>query len=138
MSSECYIPPPNNTEGLKWSNAYHLLLMALPNIFHPKKLARNLRHPIGEVLHTRHNQYSIGEDGLHVVEHLLFGRLVTVDVVKEDRFVNGIGGRLQQLFRPDFYYGHGDYFPHPFRLVDRTFVDGTVFDYNQHLQRSKK
>lgn len=112
--------------------------MALPNIFHPKKLARNLRHPISEVLHTCHKQYPIGEDGLHVVEHRLFGKLVTVDVVKEDRFVNGVGGRLQQLFRPDFYYGYGDYFPHPFQLIERTYVNGTVFDYNHHIQRFKK
>ncbi len=127
-----------NEGGLRWGYTYHLLFMVLPNILHPKKLAKNIMHPIGEVLHTHHKQYPIGEDSLHVVEHRLFGKLVTIDVVREDTFANGIRGRLRQLFKEDFYYGHCEYFPRPFQLVDRTCIEGNVFDYNGHLSKFKK
>lgn len=41
-------------EGLKLKNVHHLPLMWTPNLLHPRKLAANLRHPIGEVFHTSH------------------------------------------------------------------------------------
>lgn len=114
-------------EGLKWKNAHHLVLMWTPNVLHPKKLAANLRHPIREVLHTSHNQYPVEmKEGVeyHLVEHRLLDRLVTVDVVSLDTFPKGLIPRIKQLFDTNFYYGHDEYFPQPFRLVNRAFVTG--------------
>ncbi len=110
-------------EGLRWRNAYHLPLMWLPNVVNPRKLIRNLHAPITEVLHTSHIQYPVAmEEGIEyfVVEHRLGAMDITVDVVTPDVFPKGLVSRVRQLFDPKFYYGHADYFPHPFKLVDRT------------------
>ncbi|KKR77004.1 MAG: hypothetical protein UU21_C0001G0058 [Candidatus Levybacteria bacterium GW2011_GWA2_40_8] len=124
-------------EGLRLRNAYHILLLWTPNIFHPQKLAANIRHPIGEVIHTSHKQRPVEmKEGVeyHVVEHRLVGKLVTVDVVTPTTFPKGIIPRVRQLFDIRFYYGHDRDFPHPFMLVNRTFVTAG-FDQQTHLQR---
>ena len=123
--------------GVKLANAYHLFLMALPNILNPHKLAVNVRHPIHEVIHTGHRQYPLGET-THVVEHVLFERLVTVDVIEEDTFPKGLISRVKQLFRRDFYYGHCEYFPQPFRLVERKYVNGNGFNLDEHLKKYRR
>ena len=98
-----------------------MVLMVLPNVFQLKKLIQNVRHPIHDWAHTRHRQYPVG-GGQYLVEHYWFGRLVTVDTVVMDKFAKGFFGRLRQLFGSDFYYGHCEYFPQPFRLVERKYI----------------
>ncbi len=134
---EAVNPPVFEHTGGNLKNGFHLLLMWAPNIFHPKKLLNNLRHPIGEVLHTRHEQYSVeGNPEVYAVEHELFGRLVTVDIVRRSRFPKPLLLRMKQLFNGDFYYGHAEYFPEAFRLIDRTFVeDGANFDVEGHVKK---
>lgn len=131
------IPTTTEHMGLTFKNAPHLLLMIAPNLLHPGKLLNNLRHPVGEVLHTKHVQYPVEEaNEVYAVEHKLFGRLVTVDIVKRDRFRKGYLLRLRQLFDRRFYYGHAQYFPKPFRLVDRTFIDDpNSFDVDSHVKK---
>lgn len=130
---------PTSKKRTKIIDASYLLLMWLPNVLNPRKSIANLRHPVHEVTHTTHKQYPIDGDSLHAVEHLLFNRLVTIDVIERDVFQKGLISRTKQLFRADFYYGHGQYFPQPFRLVDRTFVKkGIIFDREEHLRRFKK
>ncbi len=126
---------PQNKERLK--NAHHLALMWTPNLLNPPKLINNLRHPIGEVFHTKHTQYPVDmREGIeyHVVEHRMFDKLVTVDVIHQDTFPKGIIPRLKQLFDKDFYYGHDKFFPQPFRLINRTFVSDN-FDLENHVQQ---
>lgn len=123
-------------EGLRWKNAHHILFMWTPNVLHPRKLAANLRHPIHEVIHTSHKQYPVEmKEGVeyHVVEHRLGERLVTVDVVTPDTFPKGIIARTKQLFDTKFYYGHDKYFPEPFRLVNRAFVNNG-FNQEEHIR----
>jgi hypothetical protein len=119
----------------------HAVLMITPNILHPQKLATNLRHPIHEVVHTKHRQYPLeGTDNRYVVEHDFFGRLVTLDIVETDSFTQGLIPRVKQLFRPDFYYGHAEYFPQPFKLVNRTYITnqkGNIFNSDEHLNKFK-
>ncbi len=126
-----------NTRKVKAKNTSHLFLMWLPNIFNPHKLIANIRHPINEVFHTKHNQYPVG-DSFHIVEHVLFNRVVTVDVVEKSEFPRGLANRTRQLFKRDFYYGHDQYFPEPFKLVNRTFIKkGVVFDRQEHASQFK-
>ncbi len=112
----------------------HVPLLVLPNILNPYKLVTNLRHPIHEVLHSQHEQYPIGDQGLHVVKHEFLGRVVTVDLIKETEFAEGFIPRLRQLFSRDFYYGHCEYFPRPFRLVDRSYMSTNGGDFDQHVR----
>ena len=128
-----------NNEGLRLNNTHHLFLMILPNLLHPRKLARNVRHPIFEVLHKGQRQQPIeaGKDR-YIVEHTLFGKLVTVDIVDRDVFPEGLLARARQLFREDFYYGHNEYFTQAFRLCDRTYVTGEIFNYEEHINRFRK
>lgn len=129
--------PDRVEEGLKPSNAYHLLLLWMPNILNPHKLVANLRHPIGEVFHTNHKQRPVTvKDGVsyHVVEHRLIGKLVTVDIVTPTIYQEGLFPRLKQLFDRKFYYGHDKDFPHPFMLVNRTFVNSR-FNEESHLDK---
>ena len=110
----------NNTlepKGLSLNNIHHFLLMLTPNIFSPK-LIDNLRHPIGEWIHTSHKQFPIDNEGSYVVEHYLGERLVTVDLVKQDEWKTGMGC-IAQLFAKDFYYGHDKFFPYVFKLQGR-------------------
>jgi len=70
--------------------------------------------------------------------NLLFNRLVTVDVVERSAFAEGLIPRVKQLFRGDFYYGHDQYFPQPFKLIDRTFVKkGVILDREEHARKFK-
>jgi hypothetical protein len=129
--------PDRVEEGLRPSNAYNLLLLWAPNIFNPRKLVANLRHPIGEVFHTNHKQrpFAIKKGTpYYVVEHRLFGHLVTVDVVIPTTFPKGLLPRIKQLFDRKFYYGHDKDFPQPFMLVNRTFVDECEFNEKTHLR----
>ncbi|MBI2621342.1 MAG: hypothetical protein HYW63_01690 [Candidatus Levybacteria bacterium] len=129
--------PDRIQEGLRWNNLHHLLLLWTPNIFNPYKLIANLRHPIGEVFHTNHKQRPVkrtDETQYYIVEHRLFGRLVTVDVVIPTTFQKGIILRIKQLFNRRFYYGHDRDFPRPFILVNRTFVNDD-FDQKRFLKR---
>ncbi len=120
-------------------NVLHLLLMWTPNILNPSKAFSNLRNPVGEVIHTKHSQYLVEENNpskdIYVVEHLLRGKLVTVDLVRRDRFPKPWLLRLKQLFEKDFYYGHAQYFPQPFRLIDRTFVSEEPFDIKEYAKK---
>ena len=127
--------PEHTRENLR--NGFHLLLMCVPNIFHPRKALNNLRHPVHEVFHTKHKQYPIeANPDIHVVEHTLFGRLVTVDVIRRSRFPKPLILRFKQLFERDFYYGHAQYFPKPFRLIDRTYIeDAKSFNVNSHVSK---
>lgn len=123
-------------EGAKFKNIHHLALMWTPNLLNPHKLGANLRHPIGEVFHTKHTQYPIElKEGIeyHIVEHRMFNKLTTVDIVHVDEFPKGFMARLKQLFDRNFYYGHDKYFPKPFKLVNRTFVDKD-FDLRSHIE----
>lgn len=134
VSTELTSSVPN--EGLRWKNAHHVVLMLAPNILHPIKLAANLRRPIHEFVHTNHKQYPVEmREGVeyHVVEHRLLGRLVTVDVVTPDAFPRGLLPRVKQLFDRKFYYGHDKYFPQPFRLVNREFVNER-FNQEEHVR----
>ena len=129
--------PDRIEEGLKPSNAYHLLLLWTPNILNPHKLKANLRHPIGEMFHTNHKQRPVKVRrgvAYYVVEHRLFGHLVTVDVVRATTFAKGILPRIQQLFDRNFYYGHDKDFPQPFILIDRKFVVCN-FRVKSHLKK---
>ncbi len=128
----------NRRKNNLWRIAPHAFLMVLPNLLHPHKLVANIRHPIYEVVHTGHKQYPLETDDRHVVEHSIFGRLVTIDVIDRDEFPKGLVPRVKQLFRKDFYYGHCEYFPQPFRLVDRTYVNGNIFDYQEHIRKFRK
>lgn len=117
----------------------YLLQMWTPNFLNPKKLASNLRHPIHEVFHTSHIQYPIEmKEGVeyHVVEHKIGPKLVTIDVVKPTQLAKGIMPRVKQLFDSRFYYGHSQYFPEPFELVNRTFVK-KGFDKEEYLEQFK-
>ena len=109
--------------------------MWVPNLLHPGKLANNLKNPIGEVFHTKHSQYPLDSDSkVFAVEHELFGRKVTLDIVKPAKFPRAWLLKTMQLFDPKFYYGHANYFPQAFELVDRTFLPkGTIFDINDYL-----
>ena len=127
-------------EGHRLNNIHHLGLLYVPQVLNPQKLLLNLRHPIGEGFHTSHNQYPVDiiEDlEYHVVEHKLFKNIVTVDVVHQDSFAEGLVERARQLFRMDFYYGHVKFFPQPFKLVDRTFV-GKGFNLDGHVEEVLK
>jgi len=120
-----------------WKNVHHVGIMWAPNVLHPAKLRANVAHPIGEVFHTSHKQYPIEliPDREHyLVEHNLFDKLVTVDLIVPDTFRPGIVNRTKQLFDRNFYYGHAGYFPQPFKLIDRTLV-GRDFNMEQHLAR---
>lgn len=129
--------PDRVLEGLRWNNFHHLLLLWTPNILNPHKLIANLRHPVGEVFHTNHKQRPVKkteETQYYIVEHRLFGRLVTVDVVVPTTFSKGIVSRVKQLFDKRFYYGHDRDFPHPFILVNRRFVDDE-FSQEDYLRK---
>ena len=135
--------PDRIQEGLKWNNVHHLLLLWTPNILNPHKLFANLRHPIGEVVHTNHKQHPIERKKraqYYVVEHRLLDRLVTVDVVTPTEFPKGFIPRVKQLFDRNFYYGHDRDFPRPFTLINRTFVDGDFNeqDYSRKIMGSYK
>jgi len=122
--------------GLTWSNSYHLILMALPNILNPYKLYRNLKHPFYETIHTQHKQYPLEEkSGIHVVEHRLFGKLLTVDLIEKNKEIKGLTSRVRRLFSRDFYYGHCEYFPHSFRLINRTYVRDKQFSLEDHIRK---
>lgn len=125
------------TRGVRVDNAYHLALVWTPNILNPHKLLANVTNPVGEVLHTRHNQYPVeiirGQE-YHVVEHMLLNKLTTVDIIRESVFASGFLPRIKQLMGRDFYYGHDKYFPEPFQLVDRTFI-GSGFHMGRHLEK---
>ncbi|KKQ34049.1 MAG: hypothetical protein US51_C0054G0002 [Microgenomates group bacterium GW2011_GWA2_37_6] len=128
--------PDRIEEGLKLNNIHHLLLLWTPNIFNPHKLIANLRHPIGEVFHTNHKQRPVKkteETEYYIVEHRLFGKLVTVDIIIPTAFHNGIIPRIKQLFDRRFYYGHDKDFPQPFILVNRTFIKDR-FDQGDYLK----
>lgn len=130
--------PDRVLEGLRWNNLHHLLLLWTPNILNPHKLIANLRHPIGEIFHTNHKQRPVkktDETQYYIVEHKLFGKLVTVDVVIPTTFPQGIIPRIKQLFDRRFYYGHDRDFPHPFILVNRIFVDDK-FNRDEYLNFS--
>lgn len=131
-STQTDIPPKP-----KWMYLPDLLLMWTPNIFNPNKLIDNITNPIGEVFHTKHIQYPVKDDpSKYIVEHKLFGKLVTVDLVERDRFRNGPILRLKQLFDRRFYYGHAQEFPKAFRLISRTFVQNPEeFDVQEHAKR---
>lgn len=138
MTTEQKTTNLTRNHGVRVSNGHHLLMMWLPNILNPHKLAANIRNPIHEVFHTKHKQYSIDGDSLHIVEHVLFNRVVTVDVVERSEFAAGLVARTKQLFGRDFYYGHDQYFPQPFRLIERTFVKkGVIFDREEHAKKFK-
>ena len=124
-------------ERSKWKSVHHLVLMVTPNLLNPRKLAANIRHPFREVFHTNHKQYPVEmREGVeyHVVEHRRFGKLETVDIFVSDTFAQGLIPRVKQLLNATFYYGHDQYFPKPFRLVDRSFV-GNGFDREAHLRK---
>ncbi len=105
----------------------HLLLMWLPNCLNPHKLKSNLRHPIREVFHTSHKQYRVPKG--YVVEHFFFGDLVTMDFIQKADFETGLVPRLKQLLRRDFYYGHCEFFPQAFKLIERKYVMRGGFNY---------
>ena len=131
---------PNYAQEKKSDRIEYGLLMMTPNVLNLRKLVSNIRHPIHEILHTRHVQYPIAmEEGVeyHVVEHKLGPKLVTIDVIKPTPLARGVIPRMKQLFDSRFYYGHAEYFPQPFELVDRTFVR-KGFDKEKHLQKFKK
>lgn len=135
--------PDRIQEGLKWRNAHNLLLLWTPNILNPHKLFANLRHPIGEVFHTNHKQKPIERKKkaqYYVVEHRLFDKLVTVDVVTPTEFPKGLIPRMKQLFDRNFYYGHDRDFPQPFMLINRTFVAESFNeeDYSKKIVGSHK
>lgn len=135
--------PDRIQEGLNLRNAHNLLLLWTPNIFNPYKLLANLRHPIGEVIHTNHKQKPIEKKEraqYYVVEHRLFEKLVTVDVITPTTFPKGFVPRIRQLFDKNFYYGHDRDFPQPFTLINRTFVAGRFNekDYSKKIVRSHK
>jgi hypothetical protein len=124
-------------EGLRLKNVYHLGFMWAPNLLNPNKLLVNLRHPIREVFHTSHRQEPVEMlEGVeyHLVEHLVGDRLVTVDIIKSDTFPKGITSRLKHLFDNNFYYGHANYFPLPFRLINRTYVNSD-FSKKDYIER---
>jgi hypothetical protein len=109
-------------ETSKLKKAANIPLMWTPNIFSPK-LFKNLRSPFTEILHGHHRQYAVDMiEGVeyHVVEHGLGLMDMAVDVVAVDSFPQGLIPRIRQLFRQDFYYGHAQYFPQPFRLIARS------------------
>lgn len=123
-------------EGLNRRNAHHLAFLWVSNLLNPHKLAVNARHPIGEWLHTSHKQGPVEMvEGVeyHLVEHRLGSRLVTIDIIQPDEFARGLIPRARQLFDGDFYYGKDEYFPYPFRLVDRTYVKDN-FDQGEHVR----
>lgn len=127
----------NYSQEKKSDRIEYLLLMWAPNVLNPQKLASNLRHPVHEVLHTHHIQHPITmKEGVeyHVVEHKLGPKLVTIDVVKPTPLARGVIPRIKQLFGKRFYFGHAEYFPEPFELVDRTFVR-KGFDKEEHLKK---
>lgn len=122
----------------KFDKSGHLLLMWTPNFLNPNKLASNMRHPVFEVTHTSHVQYKMEEGAeYYVVEHKVFRKVVTVDIVEPSSFERRFVPRIKQLFDRSFYYGHAEYFPKPFKLVNRTFVR-KGFDKKMHLQKFKK
>ena len=121
--------------GFTWQDSPQLLLMILPNLLNPRKLLNNICYPIHEVLHTKHKQYPLEtHDGVYVVEHDFLGRLVTVDFVREERFAVSPLQRLRQLFDRNFYYGHAQYFPRPFRLIERIYVQNGSFNLEEYLR----
>lgn len=100
--------------GMKFTlkNGRHILFMLAPNIFILSKLCQNLRHPIHEWIHTQHEQLPLEEiPNLYLVKHYFFSRLVTLDVIK----------RVEDGHRGD-YYGHCDYFPQTFNLMERIYI----------------
>jgi hypothetical protein len=129
--------PDRLQEGLTPGNAKNLLIMWAPNLFGPK-IFNNIRHPIGEVIHTNHKQRSVAMvDGVEydVVEHRLGERLVTIDVVALDSYREGLFPRVRQIFDRRFYMGHDRDFPQAFRLINRTFVKpGSGFDKDAHVR----
>lgn len=130
--------PDRIQEGLRLKNAHNLLVLWAPNILNPYKLAANLRHPIGEVIHTSHKQDKVAMiEGIEydVVEHMLGKKLVTIDVVALDSYQQELIARLRQIFGRRFYLGHDRDFPQPFSLVRRDFVkSGSGFDKDAHVQ----
>ena len=124
--------------GLTRSNAKNLLIMWAPNILNLYKLTANIRHPIGEVIHTSHKQRPVAMvDGIEydVVEHRLGKKLVTIDVVALDTYRDGLFPRARQIFGRRFYLGHDKDFPQPFWLVNRTLVKpGSGFDKDAHVR----
>ena len=104
-------------------NFRHAVLLLLPNLFRPDKLYQNLRHPVHEWLHTRPRQYPVKSTlDLHVVEHEFRGRLVTVDLVEARADTGTLSEHLGRIWKKDFYYGHCHYFPQPFRLIKRHYI----------------
>jgi hypothetical protein len=130
--------PDRLQEGLKFKNAHNLFIMWAPNILNPYKLTANVRHPVGEVIHTSHQQYRaamIDEKEYDVVEHRFGKRLVTVDVIVLDSYRKGFLPRAKQIFDRRFYLGHEKDFPQPFTLVNRTFVKpGSGFNKEAHIR----
>lgn len=121
----------------KAEKVIHFFLMLVPNILNPNKLAANLRHPVHEMLHTSHKQYFDEDSRFYVVEHYLFGRVVTVDAITESFSPAGFWNRVTHLFRKDFYYGHAEYFPKRFRLIKRWHVKNGELDIALNLRLVK-
>ncbi len=137
MSSEYIESSISQIKGRDLRYTPQFLVMLAPNILHPGKLAANIRHPVHEVLHTNHKQYPVDmQEGVeyHIVEHRLFNKLVTVDIVRQVQLAEGFIPRIKQLFDRSFYYGHAGFFPQPFKLTNRTFVK-EGFDQEEHNQR---
>lgn len=124
--------------GLTKENAWNLLIMAMPNLLNRRKLRANIRHPIGEVFHTSHEQIKVAmlaDKEYDMVKHYLGKKLVTVDIVVLDSYRRGVLAKARQIFDDKFYLGHEKDFPQPFRLVDRHFVrEGSGFDQDAYAQ----
>lgn len=124
--------------GLTKENVWNLLIMVTPNILNRRKLRANLRHPIGEVIHTKHTQTRlamVAEREYDMVEHWLGKKLVTVDIVVLTSYKRGLIAKAKQIFDDKFYLGHDKDFPQPFELVHREFVrSGSGFDRDAYAQ----
>lgn len=130
--------PDRLQQGLNFRTAPELIILFAPNLFNWRKLRRNLRHPIGEVLHTSHEQIKVamiaGKE-YDMVLHKLGKKLVTVDIVVLTDYQRGLLAKARQIFGDKFYLGHDRDFPQPFELVDRHFVrSGSGFDRDVYAQ----
>lgn len=129
------VETPQEKKYGKGEYAIHSILMILPNIFNPSKLRDNVTHPIREWAHSSHLQYPIDYSNYYVVEHYVGDRLVTADLVeKADSILTGLSRRLMRLFEFEFYYGHEDYFPQEFQLIERLYVDSNR-ELHEYLQK---
>ncbi len=104
------------------SRLLHWPLKIFKNFFLPRNIVKNLKNPIPETIHTSHKQHSIGR-GNYIVEHYLFDKLVTTDLIKKDPFKDNLLDVIKQVFKKDFYYGHAEYFPKPFVLIKREYIN---------------